>query len=93
MDHIYQIFHWIDRNQRKLLHSQYEFNLLLCGSRDGFNVKPFKKKCYNKGATLVIIKLKEEDKIIGGYNPIKWSGSSRFLNSDKSLIFHFIQIL
>ena len=88
-DHIYQISRWIDRKQRKIFHSQYEFNLLLCGSRDGFNVKPFKKKCYNKGATLVIIKLKEEDKIIGGYNPINWGNTRTFLKSNKSFIFSF----
>ncbi|PKB95530.1 hypothetical protein RhiirA5_436546 [Rhizophagus irregularis] len=27
--------------------------------------------------------------MIGGYNPIKWNGSNRFLNSDKSFIFSF----
>ena len=67
----------------------YEFKLLLRGSRDGFGVEPFKEKCYNKGATLVLIKLKEEDKIIGGYNPINWSGSSVYLSTNDSFIFSF----
>jgi len=67
----------------------YEFKLLLRGSRDGFDVRSFEKKCYNKGATLVLIKLKEEDKIIGGYNPINWRGASKYLSTNHSFIFSF----
>lgn len=32
--------------------------------RDGFDIEHFKKQCYNKGAMLVLIKLKDNDKII-----------------------------
>ncbi|GBC04624.1 hypothetical protein RclHR1_05790005 [Rhizophagus clarus] len=93
MDHIYQIAHWIDKKQGKFSLSskelQYDFKLLLRGSRDGFDVEHFKEQCYNKGATLVLIKLKDDDKIIGGYNPINWSGSSVYLSTNDSFIFSF----
>src|SRR5207249_247797 len=70
MEHIYQIVHWIDKNQGEvsLKVVPYEFKLLLRGNRDGFYVRSFEKNCCNKRATLVLIKLKEEDKIIGRYN-------------------------
>ena len=45
--------------------------------------------CDNEGYTIVIIKLKNSNKLIGGYNPIKWSSSSKFLSTDKSFIFSF----
>ncbi|RIA96150.1 hypothetical protein C1645_872223 [Glomus cerebriforme] len=93
MEHIYQIAHWIDRKQGKFSYFsrkfKYEFILLLRGSKDGYDVEPFKEKCYNKGATIVIIKPKENDKIIGGYNPINWSGSSKYLETNDSFIFSF----
>ncbi|CAB4390292.1 unnamed protein product [Rhizophagus irregularis] len=98
MDHIYQIAHWIDDKLGKKSHSlknlQYDFNLLLRGSRDGFGLEPFKEKCYNKGATIVIIKLKDKDgRIIGGYNPLNWSGSDDYLSTYGSFIFSFQSII
>ncbi|PKY40518.1 hypothetical protein RhiirA4_453912 [Rhizophagus irregularis] len=45
--------------------------------KDRFGVDDFKLKCNNKGATIVILKLKNTDKIIGGYNPIRWSASNK----------------
>jgi hypothetical protein len=93
MEHVYQIAHWIDKKQGKFSPSskelQYDFNLLLRGSRDGFEVEQFKEQCYNKGATIILIKLKDDDKIIGGYNPINWSGSSAYISTDDSFIFSF----
>ncbi|GES79521.1 BTB/POZ protein [Rhizophagus clarus] len=91
MDHIYQIVHWIDKNQGNVFLKivPYEFKLLLRGSRDGFGVKPFGKKCYNKGATLILIKLVDEDKIIGGYSPLSWRGASKYLSTNDSFIFSF----
>ncbi|CAB4418883.1 unnamed protein product [Rhizophagus irregularis] len=87
------ISYWIDDGQEVLPNvlenGQYKYNLLLCGSKDGFGVDDFKLKCNNKGATIVIIKLKNSDKIIGGYNPIKWSASNKYLKTDKSFIFSF----
>jgi hypothetical protein len=90
------ISYWIDDGQEispKFIESiQYKYNLILRGSEDGFSPGDFRSKCYNKGATIVLIKLKDSNKIIGGYNPIKWGGSSSYLNSDKSFIFSFYSI-
>ncbi|CAG8614505.1 12962_t:CDS:2, partial [Dentiscutata erythropus] len=36
----------------------YSFKLLLRGSRDGFSVEDFRKRCFNQGATVIIIKTK-----------------------------------
>ncbi|RGB33295.1 hypothetical protein C1646_761894 [Rhizophagus diaphanus] len=91
--HFNLLSYWIDDGQETLPNTlrngQYEYNLLLRGSKDGFGVEIFRTKCNNKGATLVIIKLKNSNKIIGGYNPIRWSGSGSYLNSDQSFIFSF----
>jgi hypothetical protein len=91
MEHIYQIVHWIDKNQGEvsLKIVPYDFKLLLRGSRDGFGVGPFGKKCYSKGATVILIKLKDDDKIIGGYNPLSWRGASKYLSTNDSFIFSF----
>ncbi|GBB92184.1 hypothetical protein RclHR1_01980009 [Rhizophagus clarus] len=87
------ISYWIENRQEVLpnilKNGHYEFNLLLRGSRDGFGVEIFKSKCNNKGPTIVIIKLKDSNKIIGGYNPINWSETGNYLNSDKSFIYSF----
>ncbi|CAB4420107.1 unnamed protein product [Rhizophagus irregularis] len=91
--HFNLISYWIDNGQELLPNpledGQYELNLLIRGSEDGFEPKDFHLKCFNKGATIVIIKLKNLDKIIGGYNPIKWSGSNKYLKTNKSFIFSF----
>ncbi|GES92992.1 BTB/POZ protein [Rhizophagus clarus] len=92
-NHLSLISYWIDGGKEVMpngpKNGQYEYNLLLRGSRDGFGVKEFKLKCNNKGATIVVIKLKNPNKIIGGYNPIQWNSSGNYLNTDKSFIFSF----
>jgi hypothetical protein len=91
LEHIHQISHWIDKKQGHFSNVlQYEFNLLLSGNRDGFDIKNFKEKCCYKGATIVVIKLKD-NQIIGGYNPVNWSCVSRYLSTDDSFIFSFHQ--
>src|SRR5436189_5834084 len=60
---------------------------------DGFEHKIFHSKCNNKGATVVLIKLKNSNRIIGGYNSERWSGSGNFIRSNNSFIFSFDRIL
>ncbi len=36
--------------------SKFKLDLLFRGSRDGFTVKEFAKRCRNKGPTLTIVK-------------------------------------
>src|SRR5204863_9771798 len=47
-----------------------DFKLIYRSSRDGSMARAFHKKCDNKGATIVIIKIKGSEQIIGGYNPL-----------------------
>ncbi|PKY23224.1 hypothetical protein RhiirB3_526350 [Rhizophagus irregularis] len=93
INHFNLISYWIDNGQEKSPklngNVRYEYNLLLRGSKDGFESKDFRSNCNNKGATIVLIKLKGSNKIIGGYNPIKWGGSNKYLNSQNSFIFSF----
>src|SRR4051794_35620954 len=57
------------------LYLPYKFELLLRGSRDGFTPKTFHKLCDNKHNTIIFIKVKGTEEILGGYNPIIWSSS------------------
>jgi hypothetical protein len=91
--HVAIIANWIDRKEENLrdirvIPYKYKFNLILRGSRDGFNPAKFHSKCDNKGASIVVIKIKNSSQIIGGYNPLDWSGCSRN-NTPDSFIFCF----
>jgi hypothetical protein len=62
-----------DDTRFNLLNDAYDFYLLLRGSRDGMGIKSFHSLCLYKGPTLVVIKVKGTNQIIGGYNPDSWS--------------------
>ncbi|CAI2188981.1 12259_t:CDS:2, partial [Funneliformis geosporum] len=47
----------------------YSFNLLYRASRDGNTIAAFHQTCDNKGANIVVIKIKGTEQIVGGYNP------------------------
>src|SRR5207244_7921932 len=80
---------WIEKkndshyNKRSI---PYSFNLLYRASRDGNTPAAFHAKCDNKGATIVVVKIKNSEKIVGGYNPFHWNSS----NQDKSTFDSFI---
>src|ERR1044071_6941041 len=54
------------------LTSPYEFKLLFRGSRDGSTGEKFHEFCDNKSRTVTIVKVKDSNEILGGYNPIVW---------------------
>jgi hypothetical protein len=67
---------------------------LLRGSKDGFTPKKFHELCDNIFSTVTfIIKVKETEEIIGGYNPLKWKAHSEGLGewgiTRDSFIFSF----
>ena len=69
-----------------------KFKLIYHASKDGNTVAKFHENCDNKGATIVIIKVTNSERIIGGYNPLQWDSSS-FNNSTKdSFIFSFTSV-
>ncbi|CAG8496990.1 6575_t:CDS:2 [Paraglomus occultum] len=50
----------------------YDFELLVRGSRDGFDGNTFYSKCKTVAKTIIIIKVRDSDELIGGYNPSSW---------------------
>jgi hypothetical protein len=54
------------------IENSFDFKLLLRGSKNGFDIGTFHKKCDGIDNTIVIIKIKDSDEIIGGYNPFSW---------------------
>ncbi|EXX68090.1 uncharacterized protein OCT59_025333 [Rhizophagus irregularis] len=68
----------------------YKFKLLLRGSRDGFTPKKFHELCDDISNTVTFFKVKGENEIIGGYNPLKWmSSDGSWHKTDESFIFSF----
>ncbi|GES81002.1 BTB/POZ domain-containing protein [Rhizophagus clarus] len=81
---------WIDRKEEEYINSYpYEFNLLYRASRDGNTAATFHAKCDNKGATIVTLKVKNSEQIVGGYNPLFWNSSSGSKSTYDSFIFSF----
>src|SRR6202012_5446446 len=67
----------------------YKFNLLYRSSRDGKTAAACHEKCNNKGATVVVAKIPNSEKIIGGYNPLFWDSSDSWKSTNDSFIFSF----
>ncbi|GBB83319.1 hypothetical protein RclHR1_10050002 [Rhizophagus clarus] len=66
---------WIQRQDihERIPENNYNFNLIYRGSRDGFDNTTIRSKCNRQGACIVVIKIKENGTIIGGYNPLGWN--------------------
>jgi hypothetical protein len=81
---------WIDKkNDNYLRNNSYNFNLLYRSSSDGNTVAKFHEKTDNKGANIVVVKIKNTNQIIGGYNPLDWGGNYHFKTTADSFIFLF----
>ncbi|CAG8592041.1 1087_t:CDS:2, partial [Diversispora eburnea] len=92
--HTALICSWIDRKEDTAIYlpneNPYNLKLLLRGTRDGFLVEDFRKRCFNQGPTLIVIQTsssKSGKAIIGGYNSSSWTGSNKFTHSAESFIF------
>ncbi|RHZ87597.1 hypothetical protein Glove_33g275 [Diversispora epigaea] len=76
-DHIAKISSWI--NHKTATYSTkkipYKFELILCGTRDGFAPQTFWNICHGDAYTIVVAKVKGTDEIIGGYNPLAWDNT------------------
>ncbi|CAG8635657.1 12124_t:CDS:2, partial [Cetraspora pellucida] len=96
--HFDHIFRWINQTSRKGFRkifpskskNSHTFKLLIRGSRDGFTPASFHEKCDNKGPTLTILKIKGENSILGGYNPLDWKSpkEEKQCITNKSFIFN-----
>ncbi|CAG8790296.1 10724_t:CDS:2, partial [Gigaspora margarita] len=68
--HIVLIVNWINDISNLIQSNFYTFNLLQQVSKHGSSSKKFYAQYDNKGATLLIIHIKDIGKILGKYNPI-----------------------
>ncbi|RHZ70116.1 hypothetical protein Glove_275g10 [Diversispora epigaea] len=71
-EHALELSSWIDRRETTYTENNpYEFNLLVRGSRDGFDVKTIYNICDKVSNTVIVAKVKGTGEIIGGYNPLE----------------------
>ncbi|RHZ60537.1 hypothetical protein Glove_352g46 [Diversispora epigaea] len=77
-EHIAEISSWIDHSfiTYSLINIPYKFKLIFRGSINGFEPQKFWSKCHGYSNTVVIMKVKETDEILGGYNPLTWDANS-----------------
>ncbi|RHZ72486.1 hypothetical protein Glove_242g88 [Diversispora epigaea] len=77
-EHASEISSWIDRKTTiySSTNNPYEFQLILQGTRDGFAPQTFWNMCHGHAGTVVIVKIKGTDEIIGGYNPLMWDNTT-----------------
>ncbi|PKY20089.1 hypothetical protein RhiirB3_433306, partial [Rhizophagus irregularis] len=85
---------WVDKmaindDNYKKPYLPYKFELLLRGSRDGFTPKKFHELCDNKDNTVTFIKVKGNEEILGGYNPLEWESINSYGKTEDSFIFSF----
>ncbi|RHZ70824.1 hypothetical protein Glove_266g12 [Diversispora epigaea] len=73
-EHAAEISTWINRRETayNLTNIPYKFELILRGTRDGFAPQTFWNMCHGHASTVVLVKVKGTDEIIGGYNPLAW---------------------
>ncbi|GBC46632.2 hypothetical protein GLOIN_2v1870949 [Rhizophagus irregularis DAOM 181602=DAOM 197198] len=97
------IINWIDKKDtmynRTRNDQSYSFKLIYRGSHDGISNESFRKKCNGRVKSLVLIKVKDTNKVFGGYSSIGFcslgnnfitDGSNRrFYNSSDNFIFSF----
>ncbi|RGB33194.1 hypothetical protein C1646_761972 [Rhizophagus diaphanus] len=86
---------WIDKKRNlhyNVENIPYKFNLLYRASRDGNTPAAFHAKCDNKGATIVVAKIKNSEQIVGGYNPFQWDSSGSWKSTFDSFIYFFANV-
>jgi hypothetical protein len=94
--HVELISKWIDKIDTSERSSNlYEFKLMFRGSRDGLIPSKFHEICDNQSRTISVIKVKDSNEILGGYNPIEWKtcknihSMNRYGSTKDSFIFSF----
>ncbi|RHZ76510.1 hypothetical protein Glove_196g138 [Diversispora epigaea] len=77
-EHVAEISSWIDRKSStySLTNVPYEFQLILRGSINGFTPQTFWDTCHDHASTVVIMKVKRTEEILGGYNPLAWDANT-----------------
>ncbi|RHZ84620.1 hypothetical protein Glove_78g118 [Diversispora epigaea] len=77
-EHVAEISSWIDHKSSiySLTNTPYEFQLILRGSINGFNPQTFWDTCHGHARTVVIMKVKGTEEILGGFNPLAWDNTN-----------------
>ncbi|RHZ64804.1 hypothetical protein Glove_320g143 [Diversispora epigaea] len=91
-EHVAEISTWIDRKSTiySLANVPYKLQLILRGSKDGFQPKTFWNMYNGHAGTVVIAKVAGTDEILGGYNPLAWDNSrtqDTYMETNDSFIF------
>ncbi|UZO18923.1 uncharacterized protein OCT59_010230 [Rhizophagus irregularis] len=92
---IFKLFaKWIDNKNNDYTQQNipYKFNLLLRGTRDGFDPDMFHQLCDEKGATISIARIKDSKQIVGGYNPLSWNSNGSYMNTSESFLFYITDV-
>src|SRR5581483_8246973 len=88
--HAELISKWIERLEiTDKVQTSYKFELLFLGSRDGLSREKFHEICDGKPFTITIVKVKDSDEILGGYNPTAWKSNFTYSITKDSFIFSF----
>jgi hypothetical protein len=86
------ITNWIDKKNIIYIRTRndplYKFKLIYCGSRDGISNNSFRRKCKGQIASLILIKVKESNKIFGGYSSIGFSSLGNGYNANNGLRYY-----
>ncbi|RHZ85948.1 hypothetical protein Glove_58g63 [Diversispora epigaea] len=63
---------WINKRRTPCHFSDlpFKFKLIYRASCEGFEINNFHNNCDNKGSTVVVIKVRNSEATIGGYNPL-----------------------
>ncbi|RIA97538.1 hypothetical protein C1645_813953 [Glomus cerebriforme] len=89
----YNVFaNWIDKESDYKLHNNpYTFKLLFSHNIDDdkMNLPIFHSLCSRIKTTLIVAKIKNSDKVIGGYNPIGFNSQNSYRSTRNSFIFFF----
>ncbi|RHZ90152.1 hypothetical protein Glove_5g32 [Diversispora epigaea] len=88
-EHALEISSWIDKKEIPYIENNpYEFELLVRGSRDGFDIKTIYNICDKVSKTIIILKVKGTGEILGGYNPLEWENSNdQDIETNESFVF------
>ncbi|CAG8617204.1 17989_t:CDS:1, partial [Acaulospora morrowiae] len=71
-EHAAQISSWIDGVTHNVENNPYKFDLLIRGSKDGFEYSTFWEKCSKKKRLVVVLEVEQTGEKLGGYNPVGW---------------------
>ena len=65
----------------------FKISLLYSAQKDGWTVKEFKERVFDKGSTLIILKT-SKGAICGGYTSKDWNGSGSYTNDLDAFVFN-----